>query len=308
MKLVYLASILVSLGIVGITVKNSIDAIKQMKKQLDPISEDEYLSNAGTGKNNPDTDTGQLRAVRNPIFKEEIASANPGGGTPIDQVISVTGVWLYMPCAHLKVKQSVVGQGVECTAFVDEPIRYFDPATHTEKPIPELAGWTLKEVYSDKVLFVNGSQRKFISLERSELAGLSRTLPGEITQLQPGQGYNARMFKSRLERVTPDSQEWGIDAAEVEWVRQNAEALSNQIDVSIYPGGGIKIDRLQDGSPFRERGLLVDDVIKSINGLPITSAEDAKAALESIRQAGGSEVTVVINRLGKLLTLKYSLR
>lgn len=307
MKFVYIASIFVALGIVGITVKNSLDAVRAMKKAPIPVIEEDYKPNGGPAKSNPDTDIRQLRAIRNPIFKEEVASSNMGGPS-IDQVVSLSGVWLDIPCAHLKVKQSAVGQGVECTAFVGEPISYFDPASHSDKLIPELAGWTLKEVYSDKVLFVNGTQRKFIALERTELAGLSKTLPGGITQLQPGQGYNSKMFKSRLERVTPDSQEWGVDAAEAEWVRQNGEAISNQIDVSIYSGGGIKIDRLQDGSPFRERGLLVDDVIKSINGLPITSAEDAKAAMESVRQSGGSEVTVVINRLGKLLTLKYSLR
>ncbi len=70
-------------------------------------------------------------------------------------------------------------------------------------------------------------------------------------------------------------------------------------------GGGFLVRQIQSGSLYQKLGLRVGDVIKSVNGQPINTAEDALKLYQQM--ASLNSVNVEIMRDGKFVSLAYLL-
>ncbi|MBI1853702.1 MAG: PDZ domain-containing protein [Planctomycetes bacterium] len=105
---------------------------------------------------------------------------------------------------------------------------------------------------------------------------------------------------------------WQISAAERDKIRDTAKDLLDQAEVSTYTNekthknDGMKIDHIQSDSLLAQRGLQEGDLIKRINGTPVSSktelinyVKDNQDRLQSVR--------VDIERKGKPMTLTYQI-
>lgn len=70
-------------------------------------------------------------------------------------------------------------------------------------------------------------------------------------------------------------------------------------------GGGFLVRQIQSGSLYQKLGLHVGDVIKSVNGQPINTAEDALKLYQQM--ASLNSVNLEVTREGKSLSLTYLL-
>ncbi len=78
-------------------------------------------------------------------------------------------------------------------------------------------------------------------------------------------------------------------------------------DIAAKPqSGGLVLQRIADGSLLLRLGFAPGDVIRSINDLPVTAANDLRAAHAAVRGAG--EVRLVLERGGTRTTRHYYLR
>ncbi len=69
---------------------------------------------------------------------------------------------------------------------------------------------------------------------------------------------------------------------------------------------GYKVVSVDKGSLASKLGIMPDDVLQEVNGLQLMSADDAKKAYESLRNASKLQVKVI--RRGKVETLSYEIR
>jgi putative serine protease PepD len=77
------------------------------------------------------------------------------------------------------------------------------------------------------------------------------------------------------------------------------------IHVGDATNGGAKVVSVQSGSPAAAAGLQAGDVITSVDGKPITSADDLTAAVAA--HAPKDKVTLAITRNGKSMTVDVTL-
>lgn len=93
------------------------------------------------------------------------------------------------------------------------------------------------------------------------------------------------------------------DAADLDWILANADDLLREIGLADYPGGGIQITAIAEGSIASQAGLRPNDVIRAVNGREIRSAV-ALAELradEALRRS--AQLTVTLERAGATRTL-----
>jgi serine protease Do len=71
------------------------------------------------------------------------------------------------------------------------------------------------------------------------------------------------------------------------------------------PVGGLRIDRVEPGSPGARAGIEVGDVIVEVNGSKVSSNEQANRAVFGLRV--GDTIDIVVSRGGKIHTMKLRL-
>jgi PDZ domain-containing protein len=103
---------------------------------------------------------------------------------------------------------------------------------------------------------------------------------------------------------------WQISNDERDKIRDTAKDLLEQADVRTYTNEkthkneGMIVDHIQPDSLLLQRGLQEGDVIKSINGTPVSSKTDIINYVKD-NQDRLNVVRVVIDRLGKPMTIEY---
>lgn len=208
----------------------------------------------------------------------------------------------------------------QAVAFIKSPARNVDlvayvgePILHDGEPFEEYRGWTLVEVTKDTATFTNGTLRETLKLDPNAPSS-SPSAPGAPRTAGPsgpranraGQPYNPEGFRSRLLASAENRQVWGLDPEEIDWALQNSDRIMDQeFKVTPYPGGGLKIESVTPGSLGAVRGLVPGDVVKDVNGQPLSSLADIRTLMNSpaLRQSSGLRLT--IERAGKPVLLEY---
>lgn len=197
-------------------------------------------------------------------------------------------------------------RNVDLVAYVGEPI------LHDGAPFEEYRGWTLVEVTKDTATFTNGTLRETLTMDLSAApgpptpAGPRAAGPAGPRSARAGQPYTPETFRSRLLASAENRQVWGMDPEEIEWAVQNSDRIMDQeFQVTPYASGGLKIESITPGSLGAMRGLVPGDVVKDVNGQPLTSLADIRTLMNSpaLRQSSGLRLT--IERAGKPVILEY---
>lgn len=195
-----------------------------------------------------------------------------------------------------------VGKNVELVAFIGEPI------LHEGKEFDEYRGWKLAKVWKDKALFAgpnNLTQELTIEAAAVATGPSARVGPGARGG-RAGMAYQADQYKSRLLASADSRQVWGLDPEEIEWASQNADKIMDQ-DFQISPnaGGGIRIEGVSAGSLGAARGVLAGDVVREVNGQPLTSIADVRTLMNNPAFKSQSGLRITVERAGKPVVLEY---
>ena len=177
------------------------------------------------------------------------------------------------------------------------------------KPDEELRGWRLWSVGKETAVFVNGTgERIELSIDPSSAPATGGSGPAAASRgaLPAGKPYAAESYRSRLLASADNRQIWGIDPDEIDWAAQHVpEILDRDVQVAPYAGGGLRLEGVLPGSIGAARGLLAGDVLREVNGRPLSSAAELRALLDNPASATQSGLRLTIERAGKPLVFEY---
>jgi type II secretion system protein C len=164
----------------------------------------------------------------------------------------------------------------------------------------------LERVDHDRITVNFGGQRTVITME-SEAAATAPPPNAAFAPKAPGQepapGSNAPFGQTR----TGNTIEVHVPSTEVEKSFENfADIVRQALVVPFMKDGatsGFQIQRIQPGSVFQRIGLQNQDVIRGVNGQPITTADQALRLFSLFRNE--RHVTLDIDRGSESLTMSY---
>ena len=128
--------------------------------------------------------------------------------------------------------------------------------------------------------------------------------------LTPEQDFARGPIKAALRK---SENHWESPPEEVDWLGRHGEEVANQValqpekDPETGRPAGVRVTKVEQNSWAQKRGLLPGDVVKSINGNPVNSRQDAISYLKGPGKDLNRYV-VVIERKGRLITLTYDVR
>ena len=154
----------------------------------------------------------------------------------------------------------------------------------------------LQAVYPDRVVI-----RRNGALESLLLAGIENSPtqapspPPRHAALKPSGNSTNIVQQTGNNRYTVERDQLAAQMRTPEFLRQ----------ASVVPvnGGGFQVRRIQPGSVYEKLGLHSNDVIKSINGQPVRSAEDAIQLYQQLPTLNSVQMEIVRN--GNPQTLYY---
>jgi type II secretory pathway component PulC len=157
------------------------------------------------------------------------------------------------------------------------------------------AGAVLESVYPDRIVLRRGSTLESVLLKDSDVA-----LPsGSIVPTSRPESASSAVRSMGGGSYSVDRQALTRNL--------NAETLSQ---ATVTPGaGGLVVRDVQSGSVFEKLGLHAGDVVRNINGQPVTNLEDVvKAYAQFGTTPNAAPVAVEVSRGGKTEVLQYRMQ
>lgn len=157
------------------------------------------------------------------------------------------------------------------------------------------AGAVLQAVYPDRVVIQRNG-----ALESLLLEGADKPAPG-VEVSAPTPAYTPAPAPGNVVRET-SSNHYAVQREQLAAQMRTPDFL-RQATVMPASGGGFQVQQLQPGSLYEKLGLRAGDVIKTVNGQPINSAEDAIRMYQQLNDVASAQIEVM--RGGKPEYLYY---
>jgi general secretion pathway protein C len=152
----------------------------------------------------------------------------------------------------------------------------------------------LQAVYPDRVVIQRNGALESLMLEGAEKTPMEQWTPPAAAYRPPAASGNI-VQETGTNRYTVEREQLATQMRTPEFLRQ----------ATIVPSksGGFQVQQIQAGSLYEKLGLRAGDVIKSVNGTSINSAEDAIRLYQQIPTVGAVQLEIV--RGGKPEQLNY---
>ncbi len=232
------------------------------------------------------TDYSPIKNVPNPV---EPRPQGSGPSSPSSIRADLQGTNQSADPAWIFAFLSVSGKGV--TAFYDEPVT-FDGSV-----VADLAGWKLKKVTATSATFSNGTREETLTMT-SGASGTAMT-PGAIGPIPGG----VERGKVQALSKTNDREHYSVDRNTAQWAIENQEKILSEIALQDYTGGGIQITSIASGSIAGEAGLQQYDVIKSLNGQPVTNSMSLNDLKNNAQLRNQNQLVITVERGGTTKTI-----
>jgi len=157
------------------------------------------------------------------------------------------------------------------------------------------AGAVLQAVYPDRVVIQRNG-----ALESLLLEGADKPAPG-VEASAPMPSYTPAQAPGNVVQET-SSNHYAVQREQLAAQMRTPDFL-RQATMTPAGGGGFRVQQLQPGSLYEKLGLRAGDVIKSVNGQAINSAEDAIRLYQQIGNVESAQIEVM--RGGKPEYLYY---
>ncbi|HYT86820.1 MAG TPA: PDZ domain-containing protein, partial [Burkholderiales bacterium] len=149
-------------------------------------------------------------------------------------------------------------------------------------------GARLESVLRDRIVIVRGGAREAVLMKDAE-----ETPGAAVAAMTP-----------IVQPLGSDRQR--VDRRQLQQQLGRPEFLSQALIVPNPGGGGFLVREVQSGSLYEKLGLRPGDVIRNVNGRPITNMDDV---MRLYQQFGSAErVLVDVQRQGRSETLYYDMR
>ncbi|MHB8455413.1 MAG: type II secretion system protein N [Acidiferrobacterales bacterium] len=156
------------------------------------------------------------------------------------------------------------------------------------------AGAILQAVYPDRVLLIRQGITESLMLE-----GVNDNAGGGVSSGAPISGATGGIYqRSQNDYVVPRS----VVNAQL----HKPQDLLSQALMVPNPTGGFLVREIQPDSVYQKLGLQVGDVIRSVNGQPVNSLQDAMRAYQ--QAANLSDVRLEVVRGGRPEVLQYQIK
>ena len=209
--------------------------------------------------------------------------------------------------AHLEHKASKVIRGYMVGEVVPD-----DQKRNPNEPGP---GWKLIKVEHDKAHFIREGTDEQATLEvHRPVAG---PLVGDVGEFIDDPNITPRKAppEARPLRLAVEIRPgyWDVPREEADWWGTWGEKVAE--GVSVLPlrdpdtgrPAGLELKSVPEGSMLRKRGYESGDVLRSVNGVPVTSKAQAMAYLKG-EGKGLTRYVVEFERRGKIMTQTYNVR
>lgn len=200
--------------------------------------------------------------------------------------------------------------------------------------IEVLAPTSLKLVLLGTIAGDEESARAIIQDERERSQNIYRqgdTIQGAVIQmilrgkvvLRVGEKDEVLMMAEQAQKSVSSAQAKGDESAgegpskaivikreEIDESLQNINEMMTQVRIRPYfkagKADGLIVSQIKGGSIFAKLGLNNGDIIKTVNGAPIKSPEDAVSLYQTLK--GGTGLEMNISRKGRPRTLNYEIK
>jgi general secretion pathway protein C len=171
-------------------------------------------------------------------------------------------------------------------------------------------GILLKEVARNRAVFVREGREEVV--ERAREGGKAPPPPGPPRTASQGGGDGGKALTAEPDlnvRRTGENS-FVVDRRELDGAVGNLTTLASQVRlVPNFTEGksdGFRVFNIRPNSIFGKLGLANGDVIRRVNGLEISGAEQALQAFTQLREA--SDITLDLSRANRNLTLQFEVR
>lgn len=177
-------------------------------------------------------------------------------------------------------------------------------------------GAVLEEVRTDRVFITQGTSRQeyllFANRQGAAPSGKPQrpAFPGRPGVRPAREGAPTPSAEGDTIRQVSENA-WVVDRREVEQATANLSQLITQIRVVPNMGpdnqaDGFKVFSIRPASLFARIGLRNGDVLKEVNGIPLTGVDQAYQALTGLQ--GETSIQVNLIRQNEPITLSYEIR
>ena len=160
------------------------------------------------------------------------------------------------------------------------------------------AGAVLDAVYADRVILVRGSVSESLLLE-------GMPLPIEVAVPASSQAPPPAAADKYSEIIRNSPNQFHLPRNLVTEQLKKPQELLTQALLVPNADGGYLIREVQAGGAFEKLGLQVGDVVRSVNGQPLNSVNDAMRMYQQLRFLRA--VRVDVTRGGQSETLQYNI-
>jgi general secretion pathway protein C len=163
-----------------------------------------------------------------------------------------------------------------------------------------VSGAVLRQVYADRVVIDRGGVAESLMLEGpSALPGVSGTAEAPAAP-RP----SAVAPVTGIRQQAPNN--YAVSRDVVNNAMRSPQELLSQSLMVPNNGGGFLVREIQPGSIYEKLGLRVGDVIRSANGQPVNTLEDAVKVYQ--QSANNNQIRLEVLRNGKPEHLLYTLQ
>ena len=157
-------------------------------------------------------------------------------------------------------------------------------------------GAVLQAVYPDRALLMRGGVTESLMLE-----GMSKGLPDVMVPDEEAGAPPVRSYPGIVER---GQNQYQVPRNLITEQMRKPQEIFTQALMVPNAGGGFLVREIQPGSLYEKLGLRIGDVIRSVNGRPVNTVDDAMQAYQ--RVSNQRDVRVEVVRGGQPTTLQYS--
>jgi general secretion pathway protein C len=162
------------------------------------------------------------------------------------------------------------------------------------------AGAVLRAVYADRVIIERGGVTESLMLQETvkALQGVTGAVGAPVPPVA-----SAPTPVAGVQEVSKNQYQVARDQVHAQ---MRSPELLTQARLLPHPSGGFLVREIKAGGIYEKLGLQVGDVIRSLNGAPVNSAEDALKFYQQLSSL--NQIRLEIIRGGRVEQLSYNLQ
>jgi type II secretion system protein C len=120
------------------------------------------------------------------------------------------------------------------------------------------------------------------------------------------------LSSSKTQRDPSNPNLWNVDTKEKQYLLKTLPDLRNQVGVRPVMGSdgnmsGVQIENIHPSSLLRERGIQAGDIIRKVNGIPITSQDQGDQFMNNPSVRNSLRYDIEVERSGQIFTVTYQI-